>query len=153
MLGSQSSGRFMGLAPVPSAHGLTLWDDRVYSRGTGSRPKRGTPARGPRARTKMASPMEAPAVHYANTSDGLRIAYGAIGAGDPLVYMPWATSNFADEWRMYLDATSPAFGDSPLSIIPRSARSFATRFRCIQYDARGQGLSARGLPQSHSITD
>jgi len=97
--------------------------------------------------------MEAPAVHYATTSDGMRIAYGVIGAGDPLVYMPWATSYFAEEWRMFLDEKNPAFGNSPLSMIPRSARSFASRFRVVQYDARGQGLSSRGLPESHCIKD
>jgi DNA-binding CsgD family transcriptional regulator/pimeloyl-ACP methyl ester carboxylesterase len=77
--------------------------------------------------------MDAPPVQYVTTSDGYDIAYAVSGAGTPLVLMPVPMNHIGvywteDSWyRPWLEG-------------------LASRFRLIQYDSRGQGMSGRGLP-------
>lgn len=72
-------------------------------------------------------------IHYARTSDGLNIAYGDIGEGEPLIYLPalpW--SNFS------VCLSSPYTARHPLDL--------ATFSRLLIYDARGCGLSDHDAP-------
>jgi pimeloyl-ACP methyl ester carboxylesterase/DNA-binding CsgD family transcriptional regulator len=75
--------------------------------------------------------METPAVRYLTASDGVKIAYVSVGDGEPFVFIP---------------------GPLTLEIswgFPRPVRALldglVTRFRVIQYDHRGSGLSSRKL--------
>lgn len=76
--------------------------------------------------------MEPPTIRYAKTSDGVNIAYYAIGAGPPLVHMPTTTFSHTQlEWE-----------------IPEYARWFeglANRRTLVRYDGRGMGLSDRNV--------
>jgi DNA-binding NarL/FixJ family response regulator len=81
--------------------------------------------------------MDAPPVQYVTTRDGLRIAYCTSGKGKPLLLLPNNWSHIQLFWR------------TPWR---RSLyEPLAQRFRLIQYDARGQGLSSRGLQPDHSF--
>src|SRR2546423_891556 len=81
--------------------------------------------------------MEAPPVQYATTPDGFSIAYGVSGAGAPLVFLPLTFSHVQLFWD----------DDTFLS---QWLHGLAKRFRLVQYDGRGQGLSKRGLPEGHN---
>jgi DNA-binding CsgD family transcriptional regulator/pimeloyl-ACP methyl ester carboxylesterase len=81
--------------------------------------------------------MDAPPVHYVTTSDGYDIAYCISGEGVPLVFLPPAMSNVQLAWRFY----------------PDWLEGLASRFRFIQYDSRGEGMSTRGLPGDVSMAD
>jgi DNA-binding CsgD family transcriptional regulator/pimeloyl-ACP methyl ester carboxylesterase len=83
--------------------------------------------------------MEAPPISYVTTSDGIDIAYCVSGSGKPFVFMPWPFSNLSLIWRT-------EFASSML-------HSLAARFRLVQYDSRGQGMSTRGLPERHAMDD
>jgi DNA-binding CsgD family transcriptional regulator/pimeloyl-ACP methyl ester carboxylesterase len=83
--------------------------------------------------------MEAPPVQYVRTEDGYDIAYTVCGEGLPFVFMPWPFSHRGLWWQT-------AFG-RPV------AQALADRFRLVQYDSRGQGMSTRGLPEYVSIDD
>jgi DNA-binding CsgD family transcriptional regulator/pimeloyl-ACP methyl ester carboxylesterase len=83
--------------------------------------------------------MQAPPVKYVTTSDGFNIAYSVAGAGPPFVFMPWPFSHRGLWW-------GTVFG-RPI------AETLARRFRLVQYDSRGQGMSTRGLPEDHSLDD
>jgi DNA-binding CsgD family transcriptional regulator/pimeloyl-ACP methyl ester carboxylesterase len=83
--------------------------------------------------------MDAPPVHYVTTSDGYSIAYMDSGQGRPLVLMPGPVTHIDLFWRS--QAMRPVFHE------------LADRFRLIQYDARGQGLSMRGLRDNLTIED
>ena len=73
-----------------------------------------------------------PRVQYAQTKDGVSIAYSVMGAGPPLVYLPSvAFSNVQIEWRL------PLHG--------RWYQQLAHGRTLIQYDARGLGLSERNV--------
>jgi pimeloyl-ACP methyl ester carboxylesterase/DNA-binding CsgD family transcriptional regulator len=83
--------------------------------------------------------MNAPPVQYVTTSDGFSIAYAVSGDGPLLVFMPPPFSHIQLLWqdpriRSYLE---------PL----------AARFRLIQYDGRGKGMSSRGLPAGFAVAD
>ena len=82
--------------------------------------------------------MDAPAAQYAKTSDGWDIAYRVgRGTGPALLLM------------------SPPLFDMDLvwHSIPGWMNGFAERFRVIQFDIRGQGLSRRNLPPGTSMDD
>ena len=81
--------------------------------------------------------MEAPAVQYLTTADGYNIAYSVTGSGRPFVLMPEPFNH------LHMTAASPTHRSllEPL----------AERFRLVQYDPRGFGLSSRGLRASHTI--
>ena len=82
--------------------------------------------------------MDPPPVQYVTTTDGFNVAFTVAGSGRPLVLMPWPFSNVSLIWhspkRPLLDA-------------------LAERFRLVQYDSRGQGMSTRGLSEYHSMED
>ena len=81
--------------------------------------------------------MDPPAVQYAKTPDGLSIAYGVSGSGRPLVFLPLTFSHVQLFWT----------GET---VLLAWLRGLAARFRLIQYDGRGQGMSSRGLSPGHS---
>ncbi len=83
--------------------------------------------------------MEAPPVQYVTTSDGFSIAYTVCGEGPPFVFMPRAFNHVQLLWSL-------ATYRFPLELL-------AARFQVICYDGRGQGLSTRGLPATHSLDD
>ena len=83
--------------------------------------------------------MNPPAIRYLQTDDGFRIAFTECGAGVPLVLMPQPFSNLELFWRS------------------RTHRPFfeqlAERFRLVQYDGRGTGLSDRALAPETTVED
>jgi DNA-binding CsgD family transcriptional regulator/pimeloyl-ACP methyl ester carboxylesterase len=81
--------------------------------------------------------MDAPPVQYVSTSDGYNIAFSVCGKGRPFVFVP---PNFTDiqlAWRLHAEWIE----------------GLASRFRLIQFDSRGEGLSTRGLPNNLSMAD
>lgn len=71
--------------------------------------------------------MDAPRIQYAKTSDGVNIAYYAIGEGPQLMVAPMFAASIQDEWefpewRAWYEA-------------------LARNLTLIRFDARGQGLS------------
>jgi pimeloyl-ACP methyl ester carboxylesterase/DNA-binding CsgD family transcriptional regulator len=75
-------------------------------------------------------------IQYARTTDGVNIAFTALGEGEPLIYLttlPW--SNFAAGF------TNP--------LTSRHAEEVSAGARLIIYDARGCGLSDHGV---HDLT-
>ena len=75
-----------------------------------------------------------PRIQYAKTSDGVSIAYWTLGAGMPLMHMPWGgISNAQVEWEL------PDF---------RSwYEHLASKWALIRYDPRGAGLSDRDVSE------
>jgi pimeloyl-ACP methyl ester carboxylesterase/DNA-binding CsgD family transcriptional regulator len=69
-----------------------------------------------------------PVIQYAKTSDGVNIAYYAIGAGPPLVYST-PGSHLEQEWR---------YREQRLWL-----ERLAASYRLIRFDVRGTGLSDR----------
>jgi DNA-binding CsgD family transcriptional regulator/pimeloyl-ACP methyl ester carboxylesterase len=84
--------------------------------------------------------MEPPSVLYTDTRDGVNLAYAVSGEGRPLVFMPFPFNHLRDMWA----------ADSHNR---RLYEALATRFRLIQFDSRGHGLSQRGLPETFAISD
>jgi class 3 adenylate cyclase len=73
--------------------------------------------------------MDAPQIKYAKTSDGVRIAFFALGAGPPLIFLPPMPGHIQREWE------TEVFGDQ--------FRDLARRYRVIRLDFRNSGLSER----------
>jgi pimeloyl-ACP methyl ester carboxylesterase/DNA-binding CsgD family transcriptional regulator len=73
--------------------------------------------------------MDAPPVHYATTSDGMRIAYTLSGRGTPLVFLPGAYHHVQLAWA------HPRLQDW--------LQGLAQRFQLIHFDPRGFGMSSR----------
>jgi pimeloyl-ACP methyl ester carboxylesterase/DNA-binding CsgD family transcriptional regulator len=84
--------------------------------------------------------MDAPPVQYVTTSDGYSIAYAVSGGGRPVVWMPHLFSHIEIYW-------------SQDSFIRPWLEALAGRFQLVQYDARGQGMSGRGLKPDSSLMD
>jgi pimeloyl-ACP methyl ester carboxylesterase/DNA-binding CsgD family transcriptional regulator len=84
--------------------------------------------------------METLAVHYVTTRDELSIAYAEVGEGQALVHVPNIFGNFTSDW-------------SEVPFIRPWLHEFASRFRLVLYDGRGQGLSSRGLGRPVSMDD
>jgi DNA-binding CsgD family transcriptional regulator/pimeloyl-ACP methyl ester carboxylesterase len=85
--------------------------------------------------------MDAPPVQYVTTGDGYSIAYSVTGQGQPLVLMPAFPFN-----HIQLYWTEDTWYQAWL-------RGLASRFRLVQYDSRGQGMSTRGIPEDLSFRD
>jgi DNA-binding CsgD family transcriptional regulator/pimeloyl-ACP methyl ester carboxylesterase len=81
--------------------------------------------------------MDAPPVQYVTTSDGFDIAFADSGAGRPVVLLPGPWNNLRLMWRQ------PAYR--------RFFEAIAMRYRLIQFDGRGWGLSSRGLGPDHTM--
>jgi pimeloyl-ACP methyl ester carboxylesterase/DNA-binding CsgD family transcriptional regulator len=77
--------------------------------------------------------MDAPPVQYVRTSDGFNIAYGVSGNGPALVVVSAGFMHFQLAWKL------PRLRDW--------LKKLAERFRVVQLDMRGAGLSSRGLPE------
>src|SRR3972149_31082 len=75
-----------------------------------------------------------PRIQYAQTKDGMSIAYWTLGEGLPLVYMYLAGfSHIQLEWEV------PAFR--------RAYERMAQKRMIVRYDSRGSGLSARDVTE------
>ena len=72
-------------------------------------------------------------VRFCGTSDGVHLAFSAVGSGPPLV----KTANWLN--HLEFDWQSPVW--SPLFM------RLAARYRLIRYDERGTGLSDRDVPE------
>jgi DNA-binding CsgD family transcriptional regulator/pimeloyl-ACP methyl ester carboxylesterase len=83
--------------------------------------------------------MDPPPVQYVTTSDRMAIAYCVSGEGVPLVLMPFPYNNLHLMWRE--------------GQFVKFFRPLAERFRVIQYDSRGLGMSTRGLKAGHTLDD
>ena len=83
--------------------------------------------------------MDAPPVQYLKTSDGYNIAYTVSGEGVPFVFMPRPYSHLQLLWGIATHRFA--------------LESLASSFHLIRYDGRGQGMSTRGLAESHSVDD
>ena len=78
----------------------------------------------------MSAAME-PRIQYAKTSDGVNIAYYAIGHGMPLVIMNLPNSHLHMEWQM--------------ADVRQTLQAAATMATVVRYDQRGFGLSDRNV--------
>ena len=83
--------------------------------------------------------MDIPPIQYLNTADGIDIAYCVSGSGPPLVFMPELFSHLHMQWETPLHQSL---------YLP-----LAQRFRLVQYDPRGQGLSSRGLARAPTTAE
>jgi DNA-binding CsgD family transcriptional regulator/pimeloyl-ACP methyl ester carboxylesterase len=81
--------------------------------------------------------MDAPPVQYVKTSDGYNIACTARGEGQSLLLFPILFSSVQTIWRHY----------------PELMGGLADRFRMVSFDARGEGLSGRGLAKDMVLAD
>lgn len=84
--------------------------------------------------------MEPPPFRYLKTRDGVRIAYTDAGTGWPFVFLPHVFSNLETYWQQD-------------SFLKPWFIGLAERFRSIQFDGRGQGLSQRQLPPTTVMED
>ena len=82
--------------------------------------------------------MDSPLVQYVRTVDNYSIAYAVTGLGLPVVALPMPFSHINLYWReetFYLDWLV----------------ALSERYRLIQYDGRGMGMSTRGLGDDHCL--
>ena len=84
--------------------------------------------------------MEPPPVQYVTTSDGFSIAYAVSGDGPAFVFMPPMFSHIQLFW------TQDPF-------VRPWLEGLAARFRLIQFDGRGKGMSSRGLQPDFTVKD
>ena len=84
--------------------------------------------------------MESPAIRFAKTVDDMSIAYAISGQGEPLIFIPVGITHlqFVRRYDHRLSAWLDELG---------------RRFRVVQYDSRGQGMSSRGLTPDHTFAD
>jgi DNA-binding CsgD family transcriptional regulator/pimeloyl-ACP methyl ester carboxylesterase len=81
--------------------------------------------------------MDAPPVQYVTTSDGYDIAYGVCGSGPPFLITGSGLMHLQLAWEM------PRLQDWLAAL--------AARFRVVQLDHRGTGLSSRHLRADHAV--
>ena len=81
--------------------------------------------------------MDPPSVQYVKTSDGYDIAYSETGKGPPLVLLPQSLIDIRLAWHAFQPWLT----------------ALRDRFRLVQFDARGRGLSSRGLPANYTTKD
>ncbi len=79
-----------------------------------------------------------PRIQYAKTKDGVSIAFCTLGEGTPLVHMPYPLNHLQRFWQS--PVWRPWF------------EKLAGRYRLVQYDGRGYGMSQRGLSE-YSLDD
>jgi pimeloyl-ACP methyl ester carboxylesterase/DNA-binding CsgD family transcriptional regulator len=84
--------------------------------------------------------MNAPPVSYVTTSDGYSIAYIDTGSGEPFIFLPTFFNHVSEHWTNGMTA-------------PALLGGLAERFRLINFDSRGMGMSTRGLPSNVSFED
>ncbi len=84
--------------------------------------------------------MDPPPVQYVTTSDGFSIAYAVSGKGTSFVFMPPAFSHIQVFWTQ-------------ATFLGPWLEGLATRFRLVQFDSRGKGMSTRGLPKDFAVAD
>jgi pimeloyl-ACP methyl ester carboxylesterase/DNA-binding CsgD family transcriptional regulator len=84
--------------------------------------------------------MEAPPVQYLRTKDGYDIAYAVTGEGRPLMWGPPPMGHIQLHWREQ-------------TVVRPWLVGLSGRFRLVQYDTRGEGMSTRGLPDTVSLAD
>ena len=84
--------------------------------------------------------VETPPVRFTKTADGISIAYSVSGEGAPVVFLPIGITHlqFVRRYDRRLTAWLDELG---------------RRFRLVQYDSRGQGMSQRGLTPDHTMAD
>ena len=84
--------------------------------------------------------MDSAPVSFTKTADGVSIAYMVTGEGEPLVFLPIGITHlqFVRRYDRRLTAWLDELG---------------RRFRLVQYDSRGQGMSQRGLTPDHTMAD
>lgn len=93
-------------------------------------------------RTRAAEPAREQKVHYCRTPDDVCLAWAELGAGPPIVK--------AGNWCSHLELELSSLGWSHI------LRSLSAERRLIRYDARGNGLSDREVPEisfEHWVTD
>ena len=83
--------------------------------------------------------VQPPTVQYAATSDGFQVAYAVAGEGEPFVLTPPSLHHVRLGWRWR------PYGDWLAAL--------AGRYRLILFDARGQGMSTRGLGPGFAVAD
>ena len=77
--------------------------------------------------------MDAPPIQYARTEDGVNLAYWTLGerANPALIIVPWGIGHLTVEWE--IEHFQPWY------------ERLLRRFFLVAYDARGSGLSQRGV--------
>ena len=83
--------------------------------------------------------MDAPAVQYAQTSEGVSIAFCVAGEGVPLVRIPSMYGHFSLMWNR--------------GVLDHEFRALSENFQAVLFDCRGQGSSTRGLSETTSLED
>ena len=73
--------------------------------------------------------MEMPPIRYTSTEDGISIAYLDVGEGTPILHIPYPMNHLQLQWEH--------------AVFRDSLEGFASRFRLVAFDGRGQGLSDR----------
>ena len=81
--------------------------------------------------------MEAPPAQYVRTKDGYDLAYCDVGTGRPVMLLPSRLNSMAYTWYRWAPWFAPLREDN----------------RFVSFDARGQGLSTRGLREDVAIED
>jgi pimeloyl-ACP methyl ester carboxylesterase/DNA-binding CsgD family transcriptional regulator len=81
--------------------------------------------------------MDAPPVQYVTTSDGFDIAYSETGQGLPFVFCGTGFCHVQIAWQM------PLLSDWLAAL--------SSRFRLVQFDVRGAGMSTRGMPADFTL--
>ena len=81
--------------------------------------------------------MDAPPVQYVTTPDCYNIAYTRCGEGQSLLLFPVLFSSVETIWHHY----------------PELVAGLAARFHLVCFDARGEGMSTRGLAEDKMMKD
>ena len=83
--------------------------------------------------------MDPPPVQFVTTSDGYSIAYTVCGQGTPLVFLSGSFSHSQLCWEH--------------PVLAPLLEGLAERFKLVQFDLRGTGMSGRGLTDTHASED